>query len=202
MGLHLPLLGLFLLGVETGIIETEGENPMPEYNYDSDVDIDANALDVEIATHANTWAKWAKLKRRAAAKVRDREEDLKTVRSDLTLRAHTRPSRCFKPGAVKEGKSPTGAQVEAYYRKHPKFIKAKKRLHKAMELLSLFEEACTAIDKKGYMLRELVKLAHQDYFATPSIPRDLFKELEKRLERRADDITVSDKKKRKRKRSK
>ena len=158
-------------------------------NYAEDSKIDVNALDIEFIN-------LPKIEERYIRQVADLKKDyiksveleklaherLKTVRSKLTTKAHNNAEELF-------GKSKaTGPEVEAYYRTHLKYIKAKKLWIAAESEVIESESALeTAKDMKDLIhftktkaLEQLVTLHGQGYFAGPNIPRNINRELERK----------------------
>ena len=91
-------------------------------DFTKDMKIDEGALDVELLNQADLETKYIKELSEAR---RDRDwasEEVKTVRSELTRNVFEDPEKCI---GRDDGKQPTGAQVEAYYRTHIDYIKAK-----------------------------------------------------------------------------
>jgi len=153
-------------------------------DYEADTRIDPDALDVEWLRQSNVYSTWARRLRLEEKRVRRAEENIKVVRSILVNQAHKNPALLGK-GTVAKGKSPTGSQIEAYYRTHKDHIQAKEELHELLYRKDILFDAVMAIQTKKVALVELGKLALQEYFATPSIPRNLREEFEASSERRA-----------------
>jgi len=156
-----------------------------KYDYEEELSIDPSALDVELLIQPNLFLKWSRLYRRAERKVRQAEEKVKVMRSKLINKGIARPGLVSKKIKA-SGKVPTGPQLEAYYRTHPDHLAAKDELDRAMYERDILYDAVTAFRQRKDVLRDMVQLCNQEYFATPSVPRDLRRELDKRMERRVD----------------
>jgi len=145
-------------------------------DYINDCKIDESALDVEC--HSQTklamqyGINWAE-------KTRDftlAEENVKLVRSNLIEKINKDPEKYLGVGL-----KPTGPNVEAAYRNHKLHIEAKNTWVEAMYQLNLAVIAKSAIMvTKKEELENLIKLHGQNYFAGPSVPRDLPAEIQLR----------------------
>jgi len=149
-------------------------------NYERDVEIDETALDVEWlnqpALALRYGRNWANLKKQVALK----EEEIKITRSELIKEANETLDK------------PTGPNVEAYYREHSKHKKLKQQL---IELEYDCDIALIAKQEISHSrkvaLENLVRLHGQNYFAGPSIPRDLTREAEQRQSQQDSDAKVA-----------
>ena len=140
-----------------------------EMNYKKDMEIDESGLDVEWLDQTSLAFKYGK---NWAEKQRDLEmaqEEIKLIRSELIEEATGDPEKYL--GA--EIKS-TVSIVEAYYRNH------KRHKDQKDKIVQLQFEANVALIAKTEVgvtrkkaLENLVTLHGQQYFAGPSIPRDL-----------------------------
>jgi hypothetical protein len=137
-------------------------------DYEKDILIDASALDVEWLEQGPLAVKYAKYAAKAASRVRRLEEEKKTVRSELILEANEDPK-----GTIGKDK-PNAADIEAYYRNHKTYKEVIERLLEAQEDAVFAEigknEICFTRKKA---LEMLVVLHGQQYFAGPSVPRNL-----------------------------
>jgi len=137
-------------------------------NYNEDIRIDETALDVEWldqASLAMRWGKhWAVCKRRFT----EAEEKVKVIRAELIAEANQNPVKC----CYKE--KPNAADIEAYYRNSKRHKQAKEEWAQAQYDLDIAEVAKNEISyTRKVSLENLVKLYGQQYFAGPSMPRDL-----------------------------
>lgn len=144
-------------------------------DYGKDIKIDDTALDVEWLNQPALAIKWGVYWANCTMKVQQAEENVKLVRSELIEKVTGDPEKYLE-----EDVKPTAPIVEAYYRNHKEHKKAKKDLVKAQFELNV------AIITKGEFssgrkeaLKNLVILHGQNYFAGPSVPRDLTKEASK-----------------------
>jgi len=142
-----------------------------DLDFDRDSDIDEQALDVEWLEQTRLAVKYAKNSAYWNDKVRRLEERKKIIRSQIIIRANKSPSKTL-------GKDkPTASDFEAYYRSQPEYIEAVDALNDAMEEAEYAEIAKNEICyTKKKALENLVILHGQQYFAGPSVPRDLSQE--------------------------
>jgi hypothetical protein len=84
---------------------------------------------------------------------------------------------------------PNAADIEAYYRTHKKYKQAKQEFIDAQEAAQVAEDMKSLIHfTRGKALEELVRLHGLSYFAGPSTPRNINRELEKRTEAKKEQI--------------
>jgi len=173
-----------------------------KYNldYERDVEVDPDQLDVEFLMQAMLAERYGKHVVQLKDRVRRLEERKKTVRSELILKANEDPETCIGK------KSPNSADLEAYYRAHPKYRKVVKKLLKAQTELDYAEVAKweIAVTRKQ-TIEGLIELHGQNYFAGPEVPRNLTREfIQKKKSLAADSVVekqLNKKKKKKRKKS-
>lgn len=146
-----------------------------DLDYKKDISIDVNALDVEWANQAATYAKYAEESAAANAVLRKLEEKLKVTRSELTLEAASNPS------LLGDGVKPTADNIEAYYRTHPRHKSVKAEWEAASYEAEMLQNAVFAFQQKKVALENLVRLLAATYFAGPVEPRDLPAEMAKSL---------------------
>jgi hypothetical protein len=143
-------------------------------NYEEDIRIDEAALDIECIEQARLAMKYGRHWAECRQELQLAEENIKLVRSELIKEANEDPDRHLGSGI-----KPTAPVVEAYYRNHKRHKAAKTEWIQAQYEANVAEIAYKAItyDKK-MALENLVKLHGQQYFAGPSVPRDLSEEME------------------------
>lgn len=153
----------------------EKEIEIPDF--ERDAIIDETALDYEWIQQPSLAKKYAKYLAYCSALLRQANEKVKTVRSELSMEAMTDPKKAFgkEMGAVSDTK------CEIYYSTHPKYQKVKKKYNKLLELQEDAEYAYKEIAfTRKTELENLVKLNGQNYFSAPSVPRDLHKVVEEK----------------------
>lgn len=155
-------------------------------NYEEDIRIDESALDVEWLEQGPLAIRYGRHAVHMAAEVRRLEEVKKTIRSELVLEANKNPSKCL-------GKDkPNAADIEAYYRDHQRYKDVIEELLEAQEEAEYAEVAKNEIcftRKKA--LEMLVELHGQQYFAGPTMPRDLTEERALRQRQKRSDAGVA-----------
>lgn len=156
-------------------------------DFDKDLRIDPDSLDVEWLEQAPLAMRYAKHLVQCHSKVRQLEEQKKTVRSELILQANRDPEKCL--GKEK----PNAADIEAYYRNHDDYKDVIEQLNKALEEAEYTELAKNEVSfTRKAALENLVKLHAAQYFAGPSVPRDLNKEWEKHEKQRNADADIAE----------
>lgn len=138
---------------------------MTEYNFDEDLEIDPDNLHIAWINQPGLMMKYAELQAQAKKRMELAHEKVKVTRSDLIKKIKLR------------NPSMTQQQVEASYRKSKEHKNAKKRQIKAEYEYNLLCGAVTAMSHKRTSLENLVRLHGQQYFAGPSMPKTIDKEL-------------------------
>jgi hypothetical protein len=113
------------------------------------------------------------------------EEQKKITRSELIQEANEDPQ-----GTIGKDK-PNAADIEAYYRRSKKYQEVVDDLNEAQYELELAEVAKNEIAfTRKAALENLVRLHGQQYFAGPSVPRDLSKERQQQAKQKASNARV------------
>jgi hypothetical protein len=148
-------------------------------NYERDITIDETALDVEWLEQAELAIKYGKHYIHCKDVLTRIEEELKVVRAELIQKANENPVKCCNK------EKPNAADIEAYYRTHPKHKAVKEKWLDALNEFNMAEIVKNEISfTRKAALEALVQLHGQNYFAGPSVARNLQKEREKRIEKR------------------
>jgi hypothetical protein len=156
-------------------------------NYEQDMRIDPDNLDVEWLEQAPLAMRYAKHLVHCHAKVRQLEEQKKTIRSELILQVNRDPEKYL------DKEKPNAADIEAYYRNHSDYKDVIEELNKALEEAEYAELAKNEVSfTRKAALENLVKLFSAQYFSGPSIPRDLSKEWEKHEKQRNADAETAE----------
>jgi len=129
------------------------------------------ALDVDWVEQAGLLAKYSKLQAQADKQVSELEQALKVKRSELILACHNDPS--LLGDAVKT----TDKNIEAYYRTDRDHKRLKQEHIDAQYRADMLKNAVSAMHTKKISLQELDRLLLAEYFAAPTGPRDLDREL-------------------------
>ncbi len=149
---------------------------MNDLNYEKDMTIDETALDVEwLVTQGELAGRYNNHYSKCYKEYLLAHEEVKTIRSELIRKANQNPQKCcFKAKPNKE-------DLEAYYRTHPKYKKAKTRMIDLEYEKNMAEQAKNEINfTRKAALENAVVLLGQNYFAGPRMPRDLHLESNKR----------------------
>lgn len=137
--------------------------------FERDMVIDVTALDVEWAEQSELAMKYGRLWAEAQDACSRAEEHIKFVRSQLIMRVTKDPQKYL--GA---GEKATDSKTEAYYRTHKDYIAAKDDWLNKLNELNLLTIAKNEISfTRKSALENLVTLHGQNYFAGPSVPRNL-----------------------------
>ena len=146
-------------------------------DYENDMKIDPSALDVEWLGQAALATKYNSYFAECKTAVMRADEKVKYVRSVLIDKVVNHPNLA----GVEKATAPT---IEAYYRTHKKYLKAKEKWMDATEELSNAEFVKNEISfTRKAALENLVQLHGQNYFAGPSVPRNLREEMEAKSKR-------------------
>ena len=140
-------------------------------NIDRDLRIDESALDIEWLNQPRIFMRYAMAAAEAERVAKRAKEKVKTIRSELIREVAKSPQETT--GKAK----PTAQDTEAYYRVHEDYIEAKEELTEAEFENSLLWNAVSAFHQRKLCLENLVRLNGQQYFAGPSVPRDLAQEV-------------------------
>lgn len=144
-------------------------------NYQQDVKIDTEALDVEWTEHPEKCLQYIEQLAELRKQARLDEEEVKTVRSELIREANDDPVGCC--GKEK----PNAGDIEAYYRNEERYKAAKEEAIKSSDAALVAEDMKSLMTyTKTKALEQLVSLHSQSYFAGPTTPRNLNREMEKR----------------------
>ena len=141
-----------------------------------DKEIDPGRLDVECVQLADRTYHWAKASIEADVVEEHAKFRLGVVEARLDLDCRTNPTR-FGLDKVTEGGIKNAVQV------HPERIQAYEEWLEARRQSKLLDVAVRAMMDKKHMIQGLITLHGQQYFAGPSVPRDLLSEWKEHIER-------------------
>lgn len=151
-------------------------------NYEKDIIIDETALDVEWLEQASLAIKYAKHYLKCKDIVAKAEVNLKTVKNELIATAYQDPNTCLGKGV-----KPTAITLEMFWSIHPDYIEAHEELLEAQHECDLAEIIKNEISfTRKAALENLVTLHGQNYFAGPTVPRNLHEQVEQRRLKRAE----------------
>jgi hypothetical protein len=148
-----------------------------EINYKEDVKIDFDNLDLEWVDQPELARRYARHLSSLKREVGRLEEKKKTIRSALINEINRDPAKYT-------GKDrPNAADIEAAYRTDKEYIETVEELLDAQEEAEYGEHVYNEISfTKKKALEQLVQLYISQYFAGPSVPRNLREEYMKKKE--------------------
>lgn len=159
---------------------------------DRDMVIDETSLDVECLRQPKLAYTYGKYLAECQRDHSEAVEAIKTIQAELIAKVHENPEKYLGVG-----KKATVQVVEAFYRGHKKYIKAKDNWVRAQFELAIAERAYQEVSlTRKKMLENLIQLHQSQYFAGPSTPRDLSMEWKKRQQQKEIDGGVAKKMKR------
>lgn len=128
--------------------------------------IDPSQLDVECVQQADTFFTWAEKLVEAKSEVEKRKQDLDAIESRLALKVRESPEQFGL-------EAKTEAAYKACVQTQKKFLDAEESLWEAKKRAAWLEQCVTTLEQKKRMLETLTTLHGQQYFAGPSVPRNL-----------------------------
>ena len=131
-----------------------------------DKTIDPSQLDVEAARQAETFFKWAERAIEAKALTDRLRLRLEVLEARLGIQCREKPDE-FGLSRVTE------MAIVAAVKTHQDYITAYKKYLAAKADSSMLDRAVDAMDMKKRMIESLITLHGQQYFAGPSVPRNL-----------------------------
>lgn len=142
-----------------------------ELDYEKDVSIDDSALDVEWLAQSSLTFKYCKIEADARRNLDDAKAKLDIIKAELDQDIRANPDAFGLP-KITEGA--IGNAISA----SKKCKDAEEAVRDASYELNMAQAAVRSIYAKKDALENLVRLHGQQYFAGPSVPRDLSKEWE------------------------
>jgi hypothetical protein len=137
--------------------------------YDKDIRIDETALDIELLNQSQLVSKYGFQLAEARLNLELKKENLEITRAELDTKIRRDPDK-FEINKITETViSNTIINSEQYQIANKQYLKAKFDV-------DANKVALDAIQAKGDSLTNLVRLHGQQYFAGPTIPRDIQKE--------------------------
>lgn len=151
---------------------------MPKLNYKEDTKIDESALDVEWLRQSELTFKYCRHEAEAKRTLDKAETNLDIVKAEVDKEIRKSPET-YDLHKVTETAISNAVAI------HPRVLDAEERVADAQFDVNIAIAAVRSIYAKKDALENLVRLYGQQYFAGPSAPRNLQKEIEKRSEQRA-----------------
>lgn len=170
-----------------------GIDSIGEVDINKDLGIDESGLDVECLQQSRLAYKYGLYLSYRKKITAELYEAVKTIKAELVEKVTESPEKYLG-----EGKKATIQIVEAFYRNHKKYKKAKSAWINAQyeENIAYHAQQEISLTRKK-MLENLINLHNSNYFAGPSMPRDLTSEWMKQAEQKEVDSGVASKMKRK-----
>ena len=144
--------------------------------FQQDKEINPSQLDLECTLQADRFFHWAKAAVAASHEVDRARLYLDAISAQLEVACRQNPGNF---GLVKA----TDAAVDAGIKNHLKYQEAVEQLNEARKDSKLLDAAVSTLEQKKRMLEMLVVLHGQQYFAGPSVPRDLVSTWKKHQDR-------------------
>ena len=140
-------------------------------NYEQDLRIDDSSLDIELLEQAPLFMKYAKHFAEAQRDVENAKQALDIKRAELDQLIRKNPEN-YNIEKVTEGAISSSILMNKRYQEcNQAFLDAQYEKNMAAN-------AKDAVNQRKEMLEGMIKLLAQQYFAGPSVPRDLSKERE------------------------
>jgi len=161
-------------------------------DYAKDIEIDQDALDVEWLEQPKKMFKYARLYADAKRKVDYAKEKIEVVKAQLDKEMRKDPDKF-------ELEKTTDAVVANAIVRSQRYIDANGEYIEAKFDADLIRAALQGMEQRKDALENLVRLFGQQYFAGPSVPRDLSKEWARKQAERDSDAGMVEVLKRKKK---
>ena len=142
-----------------------------EVNYEKDIQIDENSLDIECLDQSSLMLKYGQYEAKMERKKADAKEELDYVKGKLDLAIRKNPENY----GLKDVKI-TETVVNNVIIQTDDYKKVRDKLFDAQEEHTTSKNVVKAISQRKDMLEGLIYLHGQQYFSSPSVPRDLNKE--------------------------
>lgn len=155
-----------------------------EIDYDRDVRIDESALDVECLAQPRLMLRYGQASADAYRAEQLAKEKLEVVKAELDEDIRSHPEKYTLTKITEAVVGNAVIRTDRYQEANKTYIQAKYDS-------SLARTAAGAIDARKDMLELLVRLHGQQYFAGPSVPRDISTEWTKRHVQTKSDSAVS-----------
>lgn len=138
-------------------------------NYETDIEIDESALDIEWLSQPSLMLKYGQASAHAMQNMEIAKERREVIRCELDKNIRLNQDKY-------EVTKITDKVVECAIKIQPEYQAASDKYIEAKHEADLIKAAVQAFDQRKAALENLVRLHGQQYFAGPSVPRDLSKE--------------------------
>lgn len=143
-------------------------------NYEKDITISSDELDLDCLEQPSLMLKYTKHLAEMKRQVDEAKEALSITKAEVDRKIREHPESYGIEGKVTEGAITSALLTEDDYQK------ASKKYIDANYEANMAEGAVKAFEQRKNMLEALIRLHGQQYFAGPSVPRDLSLEASKR----------------------
>ncbi len=143
-----------------------------EFDYDADLNINEDALDVEWLEQPRLFLKYSQLladARRTQDQLKERDE---VLRAEIATGVRANPTEYGIDKVTVDAVNNAVAQDS-------RVNQSAQALREAAYEVDMFKAAVSAFEHRKAALENLVRLAGQNYFATPAVPRNLHEERER-----------------------
>ncbi len=152
-------------------------------HYEKDIIIDPNCLDVEWLEQPSLMMKYGKIAAQTKVDMDMTKERLEVVKAELDKNIRLNPEK-YNIGKLTE------SVVASTILLQPEYKEASEAYIKASYEFNMAKYAVQAINDRKDALENLVKLHGMQYFAGPSVPRDLNKEWEEKQKQKKADSKI------------
>lgn len=139
---------------------------MDSNQFQKDKEIDPNRLDLECVLQPDRFYRWAEASVEASTEVDRAKLHMDVVKAKLEMECRHKPTDFGLAKATEAG-------IDAAVKCHPKYLEANEEFIEARRESKLLDAAVNSMEQKKRMLEVLITLHGQQYFAGPSVPRDL-----------------------------
>lgn len=158
-------------------------------NYERDITINQDALDVEWLEQPRLMMRYGRYLAEAELELANAKQALDIKRAELDKNIRMNPSN-YDIEKVTEAAVSNAILGDAGYKS------TVEEFNQCQYEYTMVKNAVKAFEHKKDALENLVRLFGQQYFAGPSVPRDLSKEYQKQQEQKKSDRKVAEKMKR------
>lgn len=156
-----------------------------ELQYEQDLFIDESALDVECLNQPLLMRRYTKELSIAEKEVARLKEQIDVEQAKLDRDIRNDPKK-YNLGDFKI----TEAVVEGVIKTDKRMQEFRSQLIDALYEVNMLKGAVDSVRQRKDMLQELVKLHGQNYFAGPSVPRDLTHEVKQKIVKEQSNTTI------------
>jgi mRNA-degrading endonuclease YafQ of YafQ-DinJ toxin-antitoxin module len=156
-------------------------------HFEDDMHIDPDQLDIAALEQTNLAVQYSRAAAHYDRVAKKAHERVKTLRSQLVRDVTEDPEKLLGKGI-----KATASTIEAYYRGDSEYQQAKQDMITAEYNRDLAKSAADHIAfQRKKMIEVLAQLLQQEYFAAPSVPRNLSTEWRDRKKQRIEAATAA-----------